>query len=69
MTRLHADRCPSRRRSLRGNGAASSLFWAVVEPHPMSAGEFDKKLFEVGCHPTDIGDAFYEADPVWAERA
>ncbi len=41
--------------------------WATTEP--MTVDEFDRKLFELGCHPTDIGDAFYEADPNWIERS
>jgi hypothetical protein len=26
-------------------------------------------LFELGCHQHDIGDAFYQADPDWVEKA
>lgn len=45
----------------------SSSPWST--PHPMSVDELDKKLYELGCHQTDIGDAFYEADPDWVERS
>ena len=40
--------------------------WSTTEP--MMIDELDRKLVELGCHPTDIGDAFYEADPDWVER-
>jgi hypothetical protein len=33
----------------------------------MTADALDRQLYEVGCHPTDIGDAFYEADPEWID--
>jgi hypothetical protein len=36
-------------------------------PEPMSVDDLDKKLFELGCHPTDIGDVFYEADANWVD--
>jgi hypothetical protein len=44
-----------------------SNVWST--PEPMTADDLDKKLFELGCHPTDIGDAFYEADPQWVARS
>lgn len=34
----------------------------------LSADELIKELLARGCHETDIGDAFYEADPGWLER-
>jgi hypothetical protein len=37
-------------------------------PTPMTADELIDALLERGCHQTDIGDAFYEADPDWVER-
>lgn len=37
-------------------------------PKPMSANDLDKKLFELGCHQTDISDAFDAADPDWMKR-
>lgn len=40
--------------------------WA--SPHPMSATELDKVLHGLGCHPTDVGDAFYAADPNWLKQ-
>jgi hypothetical protein len=44
----------------------SSTAWSSDKP--MSADELDARLRELGCHPTDIGDAFYEADPAWVQR-
>jgi hypothetical protein len=44
-----------------------SVEWSTPEPMPLD--ELDRKLFELGGHPTDIGDAFYEADPNWVERS
>ncbi len=32
---------------------------------PVSARELVQELTRRGCHQTDIGDAFYEADPAW----
>ena len=32
---------------------------------PLSAREIASKLLELGAHQTDIGDAFYQADPNW----
>lgn len=37
-------------------------------PIPMSRNELAVALLELGCHQTDIGDAFYEADPEWLAR-
>jgi hypothetical protein len=34
---------------------------------PMTVEALIAKLRELGCHQTDIGDAFYEADPRWLE--
>jgi hypothetical protein len=55
------------------------LYDAVVTPPqgrvawrtegPMKLDELDKKLLELGCHQTDVGDAFYEADPDWVQRS
>lgn len=45
----------------------SGVMWST--PKPMQVDELDKKLFELGCHPTDIGDAFFEADPDWIGRS
>lgn len=45
----------------------SNVEWST--PEPMTVDELDRKLFELGCHPTDVGDAFYEADPDWVERS
>jgi hypothetical protein len=36
--------------------------------HPVSAEALIESLRELGCHQTDIGDAFYEADPEWVLR-
>ena len=35
---------------------------------PMTVCEIVDKLIDLGCHTTDIGDAFYEADPFWTEK-
>lgn len=35
---------------------------------PMSRDELVAELQRQGCHQTDIGDAFYEADPEWLLR-
>jgi hypothetical protein len=36
---------------------------------PMTVDEIVNKLIDLGCHTTDIGDAFYAADPFWTEKA
>jgi hypothetical protein len=41
------------------NGSVSN--WEVTEPHDIDA--LVKKMLEIGCHQTDIGDALYEVDP------
>ena len=40
--------------------------WAT--PQPMSRDSVIAALRDRGCHQTDIGDAFYEADPDWLLR-
>jgi hypothetical protein len=32
---------------------------------PLSVGEITEKLLVLDAHQTDIGDAFYRADPNW----
>ena len=39
-----------------------------VEIGPLLADDLIRELQVLGCHQTDIGDAFYDADPLWAER-
>ncbi len=34
-------------------------------PSPDEPDVLIAKLLELGCHQTDIGDAFYAADPAW----
>jgi len=34
-------------------------------PEPMSANQLIQELQKRGAHQTDIGDAFYQADPDW----
>jgi hypothetical protein len=46
---------------LHGEGAWRS-------PHPMSHGGLIAALLEEGCHPTDVADAMFEADPDWESR-
>lgn len=50
---------------------------AVTPPHgvepwssdqPMTQGDLVAALLALGCHQTDIGDAFYAADPNWLRR-
>jgi hypothetical protein len=35
----------------------------------LSADELIVRLEDLGCHQTDIGDAFFKADPQWLTRA
>ena len=35
---------------------------------PVSAWEVMQRLSRLGCHSTDIADALYAADPLWAEQ-
>jgi hypothetical protein len=37
-------------------------------PEPMSVDRIIKKLLGRGAHQTDIGDAFYAADPDWLSK-
>jgi len=37
--------------------------WQTAKP--ISAKKLVSELLEQGCHQTDIGDAFYSADPDW----
>lgn len=39
-----------------------------TSPHPMTTKQLIAALRDLGCHQTDIGDAFYEADPDWLRR-
>jgi len=39
-----------------------------VSNNPLPCGELIKNLISIGCHQTDIGDAFYEANPHWLEE-
>jgi hypothetical protein len=43
-----------------------SRYWKT--DHPMSVDELIEGLRKLGCHQTDIGDAFYEADPNWLQE-
>jgi hypothetical protein len=40
--------------------------WA--SPEPLSRDALIQSLRDLGCHTTDIGDAFYAADPEWLLR-
>jgi hypothetical protein len=42
-----------------GRGAT----WRTEEP--FRAADLVRELEALGCHQTDIGDAFFEADPNW----
>ncbi len=35
---------------------------------PLSADDLIEELRNLGCHTTDVSDAFYEADPLWLSR-
>lgn len=37
-------------------------------PHPMRVDDLIDALLGRGCHQTDIGDAFFDADPEWEFR-
>jgi hypothetical protein len=37
--------------------------WGTEQP--LSVSEITAKLSELGAHQTDIGDAFFQADPSW----
>jgi hypothetical protein len=37
-------------------------------PEPLTADEVVERLQDWGCHQTDIGDAMFEADPLWLNR-
>jgi len=42
------------------------IAWATTRA--MTTNDLIAALRERGCHTTDIGDAFYEADPEWLLR-
>ena len=39
-----------------------------VSPGGYTAAELAAMLVDLGCHPRDVGDAFYEPDPDWLEE-
>jgi hypothetical protein len=45
-----------------GNG----MPWSSAKPVPRD--ELIRVLLNHGCHQTDVGDAFYDADPEWLMR-
>lgn len=47
-------------------GPPEGSTWTSSEP--MSPVEIFDKLVDLGCHTTDISDAFYAADPFWTEK-
>jgi hypothetical protein len=64
--------------TIRIKGAGDSLYSAELTlpdmpavkaawstPAPMSADPLIEELLNRGAHQTDIGDAFYQADPGW----
>lgn len=55
---LVLERVEARVTPPHGSGA-----WST--PEPMSVEDLTARLFDHGCHPTDIGDAFFQADPDW----
>jgi hypothetical protein len=46
----------------QGNGTP----WSSTVP--LRRDDLFKALVDQGCHQTDIGDAFYKADPEWLLR-
>jgi hypothetical protein len=44
-----------------------STAWATTTD-PLARTELIAKLREIGCHTTDISDAFYTADREWLSR-
>ena len=40
-----------------------------TSPRPMRAGKLVAEWLELGCHQSDIGDAFVEANPDWLDDA
>jgi hypothetical protein len=47
----------------RGDG---EVLWSTQTPVP--AKNLIEALQNAGCHQSDIGDAFYQADPEWIMR-
>lgn len=41
----------------------ANIFWKTEAP--MAAKKLVRKLLDIGCHQTDIGDAFKSANPDW----
>ena len=39
-----------------------------TSPEPLTADELVAELLGRGCQQTDIGDAFYDADPDWLDH-
>ena len=59
-----------------GVKALKDGYWAEITPPHIRERRWEslagisrdaliKQLSAIGCHQTDIGDAFYEADPDW----
>jgi hypothetical protein len=38
-----------------------------MSPRPVTPDDLIAAMRDMGCHRTDIGDAFYAADPSWLE--
>jgi hypothetical protein len=57
--------------SVKGDGYVATVSpnplggatWLSGEP--MSGRALSDTLVKLGCHQTDVGDAFYQADPNW----
>ena len=54
-------------RCTRDTATRAQLF--LESPRPMWADELVAELLELGCHQSDIGDAFVEANPDWLDDA
>jgi hypothetical protein len=60
--RRHGDKYDVKVTPPHGRGT----YW--TSPEPLSGAEVVRRLEELGCHQTDIGDAMFEADPLWLNR-
>jgi len=45
---------------------AGGMYWK--SPMPMDSCSLIQELMKLGCHQTDIGDAYFDADPGWMKQ-
>src|SRR4051812_5762909 len=60
-----AERDPESRRAVSRRSDATARERRSVALRPLPADALVDELQALGCHPTDIGDAFSAADPEW----